>query len=59
MKHYQVKLEKKRAPDSMKIEFVTNTETELQLLEAECTKYNTYWKLHGDVSKSQRPCQCL
>jgi len=42
MNQYLVKLEKKRAPDSMKIEFATNTETELQLLEAECTKYNTY-----------------
>ena len=42
MKQYQVKLEKKSIPDSMKIELVINTETELQLLEAECTECNKY-----------------
>ena len=59
MNQYLVKLGKKRAPDSMKIEFVTNTETKLQLLEAKCTECNKYRKLHAAVSKTQRPYQCL
>ena len=36
MKQYQVKLEKKSIPDSMKIEFVINTETEFFYLFGVC-----------------------